>query len=141
MSPPTGEGNVAHGKGTSFIEQLPYDILLQIFIFSHNPSFVFTSRTIFHLLGESHSDWLIMEVLRPVQGTAISERSKFKKRMAHSVCRRLLHSEASHLHSTIVGSEKWDCQRKSLLFPGGGVGYSCRKDGFDMKTNRCSYRF
>jgi hypothetical protein len=47
--------------GQSALEQLPLEILTSIFIESQNLAFVRTSKTIFAALGQSPSEWLILE--------------------------------------------------------------------------------
>lgn len=51
--------------GTSLLEQLPYEILVQIFIFSQNVELPQTSKTLFARLGYEPSDWLMLEFFAP----------------------------------------------------------------------------
>jgi hypothetical protein len=51
----------AYPAGESALEELPLEILTSIFIESQNLKFVRTSKTIFARLGQSPSDWLILE--------------------------------------------------------------------------------
>jgi hypothetical protein len=55
----------AYPVGESVLEQLPLEILTSIFIESQNLNFVRISKTIFARLGQSPSDWLILEFFGP----------------------------------------------------------------------------
>jgi hypothetical protein len=51
--------------GMSFLEQLPLEILTQIFLYGQNKELILTSKTLYKLLGLNPSEWLLMEFFKP----------------------------------------------------------------------------
>ena len=51
--------------GMSSLEQLPLELLTQIFIYSQNKEFIFTSKSLYERLGVGPSEWLVMEFFKP----------------------------------------------------------------------------
>ena len=52
---------VLYPVGLSPLEQLPVEILTQIFVESQNVDFTRTSKAVYNVLGRSPSEWLIFE--------------------------------------------------------------------------------
>jgi hypothetical protein len=59
--PPSLPTTALHPVGQSPLEILPLEILLNIFLESQNTEFVRISKTIYAMLGEKPSDWLLFE--------------------------------------------------------------------------------
>jgi len=60
--------------GQSWLEQLPLEILTQVFLYSDNTELVFVSKSVYQNLGINPSEWLVLEFFKPVDedGTSLS---------------------------------------------------------------------
>jgi hypothetical protein len=71
---------VRYPVGFSPLEQLPVEILTQIFLESQNVDFTRTSKAIYNVLGHNPSEWLIFEFFRyPITGSSLVATTKVKK--------------------------------------------------------------
>jgi hypothetical protein len=94
-----------HPAGKSPLESLPVEILCNIFVASQNTEFVFTSKTIYAVLGQNPSEWLFLEFFSYDNERKIDQLQiiDFKLLLSLNLSRTLLNYVDFHSPSTSSG--------------------------------------